>query len=247
MSAFETGRYERKYVVTESTAAAIRQFVAAYMAPDPHMEAAEPWGYRVHSLYLDTPQLALYRQTTEGIKNRFKLRIRFYDEVAENPAFLEIKRRAADTIYKQRAVVAKPAGANLLCGGWLGSTDLISPGGKSVRDLAEFCELRARLDAQGTAIVSYWREAYVAPHAEGARVTFDRHIVGRPPSPAAGLVISAPGAVVTTGDVVLELKYIGRAPGWMKDLVRSFGLARVSFPKYVCCINALKRASAMAG
>jgi hypothetical protein len=245
MSAFETGRYERKYVVTEPAAAAVRRFVAAYMTPDPHMDAAEPWGYRIHSLYLDSPYLALYRQTAEGIKNRFKLRIRFYDEDAGSPAFLEIKRRNANTIFKQRAVVSKQAAEHLVCGYRLGPADLIEPGGRSVRDLAEFSELQTRLDAVGTAVVSYWREAYVSPYAEGARVTLDRHVVGH--APGLGLAISAPGSVVTTGDVVLELKYIGRAPGWMKDLVRSFSLTQTSFPKYVYCINALKRASAMAG
>jgi SPX domain protein involved in polyphosphate accumulation len=245
MSGFETGRYERKYVIAEAKAAAVRQFVSAYMMPDPHMDMAAPWGYRVNSLYLDSQQLDLYRQTTQGIKNRFKLRMRFYDEAAEAPAFLEIKRRASETILKQRAVVAKQAAEILLHGGWVGSAELVSPGRDSVRDLAEFCELQRQLDAVGTAVVSYWREAYVLPYAEGARVTFDRHVVGH--APGFGLAIAGPGTAATTGEVVLELKYIGRAPGWMKDLVRSFNLERVSFPKYVYCINALRRASAMAG
>ena len=70
MGARAIGRYERKYVVSETTAGAVRQFVSAYMIPDPYMNAAEPRGYQVHSLYLDAPQLALYRQTAEGLKNR---------------------------------------------------------------------------------------------------------------------------------------------------------------------------------
>ena len=190
--------------------------------------------------------MALYRQTTEGIKNRFKLRVRFYDEDPRSPAFLEIKRRNANTIFKQRAVVAKPAAERLLAGGVVGAADLITSGRTSVRNLAEFCELQARLEAVGAAVVSYQREAYVLPYAEGARVTFDRHIVGHAPSPDGRLIAHGPSSAVTSG-VVLELKYMGRSPGWMKDLVTSFSLLRVSYPKYVYCVNALRRASAMAG
>ena len=39
--------------------------------------------------------------------------------------------------------------------------------------------------------------------------------------------------------MVLELKYNGRAPRWMHDLVTSFGLQRLSFPKYVYAMDAL--------
>ena len=55
------------------------------------MPAGEPEGYHVHSLYLDSPAYELYHETTEGVKNRFKLRMRFYDDSPEAPVFLEIK------------------------------------------------------------------------------------------------------------------------------------------------------------
>lgn len=242
MGVFETGRYERKYVVTETVAGAIRQFVAAYMLPDPYMSPAEPRGYQIHSLYLDTPQLALYRLTTDGIKNRYKLRLRLYDTSENAPVFLEIKRRASNTLYKQRAAVRKQVAEKLLWRERLGTADLLSPDEKSIRALAEFCERQAQLGADAAVFVSYWREAYVLPHAEGARITFDRQVVGHPYNPSAGLAIPEQSAVVTSSRVVLELKYIGRAPWWMKDLIRSFGLERISFPKYVRCIDALRLA-----
>ena len=36
----------------------------------------------MYSLYLDAPTLTLYWQIAYGLKNRFKLRIRFYDDEA---------------------------------------------------------------------------------------------------------------------------------------------------------------------
>src|SRR3989337_1509240 len=104
----------------------------------PYVASAIPWGYRVNSLYLDTPQFGLYRQSTEGIRNRYKLRVRFYDAAEDSPAFLEVKRRVANTIYKQRAAVAKPAAESLICDGRLGMADLLSTEEKSVRALADF-------------------------------------------------------------------------------------------------------------
>jgi len=247
MGDFAIGRYERKYVISATMAEALRGFVSAYLVPDPYMDLSQPWGYQVHSLYLDSADLKLYRQTTEGNKNRYKLRIRFYDPAPDSPAFLEIKQRDGITLYKYRAKVSKPSAERLLCGGALSAADLLARDDKSMRALDEFCGRQARLGAEGTAFVCYHREAYVLPHAEGTRVTFDRKIDGRPPNLGGGLSLPQSAATVTSHQVVLELKYMGRSPGWMRDLVRSFELERISFPKYVHAIDALRSAPAMAG
>jgi hypothetical protein len=236
-------RYERKYVVSEIMAESIRQFITPYLTPDDHMKAEEPRGYQVHSLYLDTPQFAMYRQTVEGIRSRYKLRIRFYDNLDESLALFEIKTRLADSIHKQRAAVAKSSVCRFLCGGMLSSADLLSPGEKSVRALAEFCERRHRMHAEGSAFVSYWREAYVSRQPDDVRVTMDRHLAGANGCQVQSLKLPQDEVPAAPGKVVLELKNSGRAPNWMRDLVRTFKLQRVSFPKYVYCVDALQLAT----
>jgi VTC domain len=240
MGALEVYRYERKFIVTEAAAVAISQFVRAYLMPDAHMAAQGPTGYRVCSLYLDTPQLALYRQSAEGIKNRYKLRIRFYDEGGDSPAFLEIKKRTSETVHKLRAVVSKPAAERLLRGGELMPADLVSNSDTSLRALAEFCDCCQRLRAEGTAFVHYRREAYVSTSAESERVTFDRDVAGHRYHPGGGLTLPKEAPATAANGVVLELKYNSRAPRWMHDLVQSFGLQRRSVPKYVRAVDALK-------
>jgi hypothetical protein len=244
MGALEVYRYERKFVVSELAAEAIRQFVGAYLVHDAHMEAAGPAGYRVCSLYLDSPQLTLYRQSKDGIKNRFKLRIRYYDDEL---AFLEIKRRTSETVHKLRAVVRRSAGERLLRGEQISSADLVTKSDTSHRALDEFCESRARLNAVGLAFVSYRREAFVSHSAEGVRVTFDRGIVGHDYQPTRGLQLCGEGPIIVPRGVVLELKYNGRAPRWMHDLVTTFNLQRLSFPKYVHCVDAIKIAGSVNG
>jgi hypothetical protein len=239
MAVLEVYRYERKFVVSERVAESIRDFVGGYLVHDRYMDAAGPEGYRVCSLYLDTPQLSLYRQSKQGIKNRYKLRIRFYYDDAAAPAFIEIKRRKSETVHKLRAAVSKPAVERFLRGGTLGAGDLASNSDTSLRVLAEFCEIHGRLRPNGVAFVAYRREAYVSNSAEGVRVTFDRRIEGQCYRPDSGLTPFGEARCVMPRGVVLELKYNGRAPRRMHDLITSFNLQRKSIPKYVLSVDAL--------
>ncbi len=239
MAVSEIFRYERKFVVPEHAADAIRHFVESYLPLDEHMAPGEQFGYRVCSLYLDTPSYALYRQSCDGIKNRYKLRIRFYENAPNSPAYLEIKQRKTETVHKLCAAVSKRAAEAVLRGEWISSAELLSPSETSARALSQFCECRDRLHAVGTAFISYRRQAYVSPTAESVRVTFDRQLAGHPYHPEMGLTVPLDEAFVVVDGAVLELKYNGRAPRWMHDLITHFGLQRRSFPKYVFGVDAL--------
>lgn len=237
---YDAGRSEHKYLVNETTAVALRSFVRAYLTPDRYMPAGDSEGYHVHSLYLDSPWHELYRETTDGVKNRYKLRMRFYNESASSPVFLEVKSRTTDAIHKLRAVVSKSSAMALLTGMTLTSQDLINPSEKSIVALEEFRRRMTCLSARGCAFVSYHREAYMGLHLEEVRVTFDRHIAGLPYDPTTGFRLPTERAEVFPDQVVVELKYAGRVPAWMRDLVRDFGLQRTSFPKYVHAVDALR-------
>jgi SPX domain protein involved in polyphosphate accumulation len=241
MVGFSSGRSEHKYLIPEATAEALRGFVSAYLAPDQFMPPGELEGYQVHSLYLDSPAFDLYRETADGVKNRFKLRMRFYDESPTAPVFLEIKSRTTESIHKLRAIVNRPAAAGMLKGDRLSSADLLNAGDKSALALEEFNRRVARLSAHGSAFVSYRREAYVALESDGLRITFDRHIKGVPYDSLFGLQMPKTAASVFAEQVVLEIKYSGQIPMWARELVRDFGLQRISFPKYVHAVDALRR------
>ena len=128
MGAMEVFRYERKFVVTEPTAVAIRRFVASYLVLDEHMAGEGRTATACAACISTRRTWACITSRGTGVKNRYKLRIRFYDDAADGPAFLEIKKRTTETVHKLRAVVPKPAAARLLRGGRLGHTDLLSNG-----------------------------------------------------------------------------------------------------------------------
>jgi hypothetical protein len=136
--------------------------------------------------------------------------------------------------------VTKTAANRLLSGGAVGEADLISNGPGSLRAINEFVERHQQLNAGGVVFVDYHREAFVSKSAEAARVTFDRHVVARGYVPGCGLAPSDDASPAVAKGVVLELKYNGRAPRWMHDLVTTFSLGRLSFPKYVYCVDALR-------
>jgi len=237
--ALQASRYELKYVIDEPRARQIRDFVRGYLVPDAYALPERNYSYPVYSLYLDTPNLALFRQTVQGIKNRFKLRIRFYNDDPDAPVFLEIKRRINDVIRKQRAAVTRQGVAHLLRGGRPALTDLVSSNGngKPASALHEFCSITDAIGARPVIYVSYLREAYVSPDSNRLRVTFDRYVGGTRYEPGEGLRCPREGVATDIPGVVLEIKFTDRFPNWMGHLVQSFNLYRRSVAKYVECLK----------
>jgi len=234
-------RYELKYVLDEALVKSLREFSSSYLTPDEHADAARNWEYDVHSLYLDSPTYELCRSTMRGQKNRFKLRIRFYDFSAESPAFFEIKRRVSDVILKRRAKVRRKAVGELLAGHWPERNHLCDPkDDQGFGALEQFCSLRSMLAADGKVFVSYLREAYVTPRDDTVRVTFDRLIRATPHDGRALLDLTGRrGLYPKVKGIVLELKFTDRFPNWMRQMVEIFDLQRVSMAKYVSCVECL--------
>ncbi len=234
----QANRFELKYVISDACAHGVRDFLRSYLVAD-EFNPPQGGGYPVNSVYLDSPSLELCNATVEGHKNRFKLRIRFYDDVPTSPVFFEIKRRANDAILKERARVQRSACARLLSGHWPIHTDLVKFSPKTFDSLRRFCDLRNRLQARGQAIVSYDREAYVTPDSDSVRVTFDRNLRTVPYCGEFRATDRDDWAFPTIPGVVLELKFTERFPVWMRNMTRVFNLQRGSMPKYVECVHKL--------
>ncbi len=240
----QSSRFEFKYVIDEQCAAAVRAFVQSHLEPDDFADPDHGNSYRISSLYLDNSELFLYRQTVAGEKNRFKLRIRFYDNNPNGPAFLEIKRRVNNVILKQRARVSREGVFHLLGGEALDQSWLMGNNGdvRAGEALLDFCNLSDSFSAAGSIYVSYRREAYVSPNSNSIRVTFDRQLLGSPYERGTSLSLPTQGASPDVGNgdkVILEMKFTDRFPEWMGDLVQAFNLHRTSVPKYVHCIDTM--------
>lgn len=240
----QTQRFELKFQVPEATAIAIRQFVRPYLVPDVFGTAtaaanrAAP-SYPVHSLYLDSGDLQTYQATVNGDRDRYKLRVRYYDDAPDSPTYLEIKRRVDRCIHKHRARVRRPFVPAILGGAWPSADHLVKPSAREFAVLQKFCELIRRLGAKPRARVSYQREAWTSEGNNAVRVTMDRAVVCQPElSPRLATTFTAP-AHPFGNQVIVELKFTNRFPDWLQVMVRTFNLVQGSAAKYVDGVNAL--------
>ena len=233
-AAAQQQRFELKYIVTDSMARAMRPFVRAYLVPDEFAAGSPDYAYAVHTLYLDSPDLALYAATNGGDRNRFKLRVRFYDDAPRSPAFFEIKGRRDECIWKRRAKVHRAAVAALLGGEWPRLSHLVNPDGRQLGALQEFCRRMRQLGATPRSHVSYRREAWMSRADNSMRVTFDREVQCEPQFSATLCAGVSAGDAVRPFDsrVICEMKFTARRPNWCAELVRAFGLVRGGAAKY---------------
>ena len=236
----QSSRFELKYVIQERTAHSLRDFLRGYLVADEHADPRNGNQYPVHSVYLDNGNYALYHSTTHGLKNRFKLRCRFYNEKPNSPVFFEIKARHTDVILKQRAAVRRHSVEGLLAGHWPKPDDIAAGDDNAFGPLQRFTSLQNMLNASGKVLVSYMREAYVTPDDNSVRITFDRELKTAIYRGVFSMSAMAIRPVRLEG-VVLEIKFTDAFPIWMRELVRVFDLERRPFAKYVTCVEALHR------
>src|SRR5882762_10698707 len=137
----QASRYELKYLISEQTAAKVRDFVRCYIGLDEYGVGRPNYSYDVHSLYLDSDNLEIYWRTVNGDKNRYKLRLRYYSDHPDSPVFFEIKRRMKDIILKQRGGVRQGAVPLLLSGQLPEERHMITKDPGSLVAVQRFCKL----------------------------------------------------------------------------------------------------------
>ncbi len=167
-------RFELKYIIEEPVARAVRDYVSTQLELDEFSVGKPNYSYPVHSLYLDSDDLHLCQSTINSEKNRYKLRLRFYNDQPDTPVFFEIKRRVDSAILKQRGGVNRQAVDWLLAGHMPEPAHLESKEPKHFFALQRFCELMKRLEARPKVHVSYLREAWLPHDGNSVRVTMDR-------------------------------------------------------------------------
>jgi len=228
-------RYELKYRITEAKARAIARFVSDYVPVDRYCKLQRGGEYPIVSLYLDSANLHLCRESLEGRKNRFKLRVRGYTDELEYPVFFEIKRRINTVIIKSRARVMRSDMPRLLAGLPLPPQDY----NVDIEALNQFQFYMKSVQAKPTVLVRYMRQAFEGDSDTRVRVTFDRdlcHKVTREP------VVELGGAgwqrhPFTRGGVILEIKFTKKYPIWLSRMVKYFELRSRSISKYATSIK----------
>lgn len=235
-------RREYKCLVSEATVAQIRRYIAGICEVDVNAQPTHG-RYLIDTLYLDTPWLDTYWATVEDRGDRYKLRIHGYPSAPGAPVFFEVKRRVGDAVLKSRTAIH---------GDWVRALDdLKAPPPIHPKHRAALDNFIAHYYARPmlpSVLVRYEREPYFSTIDEYARVTFDRSLSYQP---ATELSLApccdgwtyldsaeAQRAVRAGSTVLLELKFTNLAPAWMRRMVHTLELQRLSFCKYTRAVDA---------
>lgn len=226
-------RYELKYRIRETKARAIAQYIQSYISPDKYSKTCPDFEYLISSLYFDSNDLHLCKETLEGKTNRFKLRIRCYDDKPDTPCFFEIKRRLNSVILKDRARMPKDLVPRIV-------RDYYVPEKLYAKDrdtLLQFQLYLRALQARPVVLVRYMRQAFEDDSCNRVRITFDRELSFK----------SANTPLITTNGsgwhqipmdfVVLEIKFTNRYPVWLNDMVKIFDLKQTAMSKYCSSVT----------
>jgi hypothetical protein len=223
-------RHECKYFVPPDALPALRAMARPFVRPDEYTLRSGRMRYTLASLYLDGPDLPLYRGTVEGHRNRYKLRIRSYSDDPSAPVYCELKGRVDRIVRKLRVSVERSLAQRIAqdraplvlgdpkLGAFLGAQ----------RDVAAGPMLRVR----------YEREAYESSAHDPVRMTIDSALSFAFPDPDAPFRIGGEGWHPTPlPGTIVELKFIDRCPSWMTRIVDELQLCRESIPKYVLSLE----------
>lgn len=221
-------RRELKYVVGESLSAAVEQYIQPYVTLDPYSAVQDTRAYPILTLYLDSPDFVLCRQSLTGEKNRFKLRLRSYTEDDAYPRYLEIKRRMDGNVIKGRVPLRAEELVRLMSRGDVPET-LGTAAEETVRQFGLYA---GALGAGPVMRVRYLRRAYRGRENHDLRITFDRQICYQVERNL-NLSLNGDGwRRMAVGGVVLEIKFTHAYPAWLSRMVAAFDLRRQSMSKY---------------
>ena len=224
--------YERRFFIAPEVALRLRDFVTEYMDFDEFCVGQPDHNYSVHTIYLDSDGWRIYWRAAQGEQDRWKLRLRYYDEEPQSPVFCEVKHQTSDVITKQRGGVRREAVNSVLDGHVPHPEQLTEKNPKCLMAIERFVTLMLEWNARPRLHIFFQREAYVSCD-EKTRITLDRRICV---SELSGNLLATQMDKPLIGEdraVLLMLRFAERFPNWCRDMVRAFNLGEAFHSKHV--------------
>jgi len=231
------GRHEFKYVLPLSARDELLAIIGDNAMPDQHASAREDGlvGYYNHSIYLDTEDLLDYHERLSVRRVRNRLRVRSYGKPGERaPVFLENKRKIDEWVVKQRVRVcdADTWAAHPHDRPWVDFASGVNGGGRYAA--AHFLRL-VENGRVPVSMVRYFREVYLDGRGDGygkVRLTIDREIFAKVRPDGRDLYAAPDVELIPRDWMVMELKFCGDRPAWMRAICRELGLRAHPVPKF---------------
>ena len=176
-------------------------------------------GYRIRSLYFDTPYDRDFFEKQAGTELRRKVRLRIYD-TEQTFAMLEMKQ------LKRSLKISREDAVRIIKGDL---SPLLTYQDSFAAEIYAFMQIHAY---RPVTIVEYRRKAFIAKENK-IRITFDNQIVATESSfdlfdPNLNM-----NPVLDPYDVVMEVKFNGFLLGYIRELINSINRSELSVSKYV--------------
>jgi hypothetical protein len=237
----EYGRRELKYFISPELIPEVKTLVQPYVEVDPYAKDRENNTYTIRSIYFDTEQLDFYYEKMDGLKVRKKIRVRSYNEFhPETCAFLEIKRRYNNRIIKERSQVPLSQ-VEQICVHRTNPNGCVDVFSNGAVVMGKFLYNLVQLDLRPTLLVTYEREPYIGRADSSIRVTFDKDVRAFNLPELDDLFADDGFEFITNGKCILELKFDGFMPKWMRYLVAELNIRAQSISKYCLGVDACQQ------
>ena len=211
-------RIEKKYLLSEEQYEALFRRTGSHLRPDAFGRST------VMSLYLDTADHRIIRNSIEATDYKEKLRLRSYGmAAADSPVFLELKKKYDGVVYKRRVSLRLDEAERYLQTGTRPFESQI------MAEIDWAMSFYGR--PQPRMLIACEREAWFDEERPDLRLTFDRDIRSR--ENALSLRGSSAGlALLPERTVLLEIKTAGSMPLWLARALDAEGILPGSFSKY---------------
>ncbi len=218
-------RHEYKHYISPTDYWALRARLRQLMVADPN--ADQNGVYRIRSLYFDNYSDKVLREKLDGVNEREKFRLRFYNG---NISFIRLEKKEKQTglCCKTSAIVSLVQCRQLLAGDWSWLTSSAHPLLHEFHAKSQYLLLRPKT------VVDYTREAYLYPYGN-VRVTLDYQL--RTGLSATDFLNPAL-PTVSSGNpdtYLLEVKYDNFLPQLITDIIQTNNRQATAFSKYAAC------------
>ena len=211
-------RVEKKYRLNPQQKDALLSIIGQHLTPDTHGRNT------ICSLYLDTPDHRIIRNSIIARAYKEKLRLRSYGTPGmEDEVFLEIKKKYKGVVYKRReAMTLRQAMA------YISSGD--KPCDSQIMREIDYA-MHFYNQPQPMMLIAYEREAYFDADNPDLRITFDTNVRARDTD--CRLEMGSHGDYLLPEDAILmEIKTGGAMPVWLAQALSQCGIVPGRFSKY---------------
>ena len=216
-------RHEFKYYLNDIQSEGLQRQLSHLMSLDENSPNAN--GYRVRSLYFDSPDDECLFEKQSGIQRRQKFRLRIYGDGSATTAKFEIKRKDGLMVRKDSAAVGRAEAIEICNGNYALLLDHENP------VLDEIYAIFSSRAYKPKVIVEYRRVAFTLP-ISNIRITFDLDLHSNINHLELFSDVKDCVPVVLEGKQILEVKYDQYLPAYIRRLISGARTERMAISKY---------------